>query len=108
MSVAIIVKVALVAWLLVLAAAVLVMALNGRIRMGGLLASRADGGALGERGALAAVTVGVAFYLLIKGITTDDPASLPDVPDELLLILGGSKVGYLSGKMFRHQGRSPG
>jgi hypothetical protein len=39
--------------------------------------------------------VGALSYLLM---TVDDPKNLPEVPTELLLIMGGSNLVYLTGK----------
>lgn len=43
-------------------------------------------------------TLAGAFYYFFKVI--DDPTRFPDVPQELLLILGGSNIIYLGGKSY--------
>ena len=40
--------------------------------------------------------VGALSYLLMA---VDDPKNLPEVPTELLLLMGGSNLVYLSGKV---------
>jgi hypothetical protein len=44
-------------------------------------------------------TVGGAFYYLLLVIDNPNPGTFPDVPSELLLVLGGSHVFYQTGNL---------
>ncbi len=70
--------------------------LIGKINVQGLLSDKSDGSLSPGRVQLLILTLsGALFYL---GQVFHDPSRLPNVPPELLLIIGGSHVVYLGGK----------
>ncbi len=70
--------------------------LIGKINMQGLLSDKPDGSLSPGRVQLLSLTLfGALFYL---GQVLQDPSRLPNVPQELLLIIGGSHAVYLGGK----------
>jgi ribose/xylose/arabinose/galactoside ABC-type transport system permease subunit len=97
---------ALVGWLLAIVLIIIMRLLRGRMSLHGLLATNADQQANPERMVLLVTSVGAALYYLITGMTIEMPAdltkaSLPEVPNEVLLLLSCAQTGYLSGKSFR-------
>lgn len=107
---AVLLEFALLAWLGVLAAVVAVKILRGDVNTHGLLTT-SQGGALDpERAALMVATLAVAGYYMIQTLGTpladlyDEAVGgyvLPDLPTELLVLIGGSQAGYLTGKFIR-------
>lgn len=98
----------LLLWLGALALAVLYRLLNGEINTRGLLAHDDAGIAGGEttpeRLQYMAVILGAAAVYAYQAIDMQHGGpikSLPEVPQNLLMIFGGSNVLYLSGKISR-------
>lgn len=99
-------------WLGALTLVVLTKILRGDINTHGLLQSQPDGSYDGERVTLVFLTLITASYYVIHVIGTpldamrlgdpDHPRYiLPDIPDELVALFGGSQVAYITGKIFR-------
>ena len=81
-------------WALVISLALIVgyQLITGRINTKGLLYE--DGHFSASRVQLLVFTVGGALYYLLLVMENPDPVKFPDVPNELLLILGGSHTLY--------------
>lgn len=47
-----------------------------------------------------AVTMTIALYYMLLVFEAEDTGRLPDLPNELLLALGGSHIIYLGGKLY--------
>lgn len=102
---------ALSAWLGVLALLMLYAMYSGRIGMNGLFATDYNGDGImdefhPERVQLFLFSaVGLVGYVMTTmsavNASTTDLTVLPDVPDELLMLLGASNTFYLSGKFSR-------
>jgi len=89
------------AWLLGLVVAVVLQIVTGRIRIGGLLASKdADGSFSPARLQLLIFTVAVAARYLYAVLANPGQASLPSLPRGVVAALGGSQMVYLGGKAF--------
>lgn len=85
-------------WLLILGLIFVVgyQLLTGRINTKKLLHNKTtDRPSPGRVQLLMLTLVGALYYLLT---TAENPRELPDIPNELLLILGGSNLIYLTGK----------
>lgn len=100
--------------LAVLVAKIIFMMLTGSMPLRGLFVVPLSGGALAdqmdpERLLLFLATLGAAgFYLALtlglplEALETETGAiRLPDVPQEMLVVLGGAQSGYVTGKVFR-------
>ena len=74
--------------------------LAGQINTRGLLKDKQNGAFSPGRLQLLVVTLGGAWFYFLKIVNTADSGALPPVPDELLVILGGSNAGYLGGKIY--------
>ena len=104
-----ILKLFLLGWLGALAAIMLVKMLRGDINVTGLMCSANSTDADPERVALVMLTVGVALYYLVNSIGipleelkgADGKYSMPDLPGDALVLLGGSQTAYITGKFFR-------
>ena len=90
-------------WLVLtgLGAAVAYQALTGRINTRGMLFDKE--GKIRQhfspaRVQLLVITLSGAVYYLLRVIERPDAAQFPDMPPELLLILGGSHALYLGAK----------
>ena len=73
--------------------------LTGRISLNGLLeGDRADGSTYFSPGRvqLLIATIFFGFYYLMQIV--NNPSAFPPVPQELLVVLGGSQAVYLGGK----------
>jgi hypothetical protein len=102
---------ALSAWLGVLALLMLYAMYSGRIGMNGLFATDYNGDGVmdefhPERVQLFLISaVGLVGYVMTTvsavNASTTDLTVLPDVPDELLMLLGASNTFFLSGKFSR-------
>ena len=100
---------ALIVWLAVLFAMVLLALFRGDIRTHGILQSDQNGDFDPERLALLLATVGTAIYYGVGaiGLSLDDMTRpdglvyMPDIPKELLYLLFGAQSTYLTGKIFR-------
>jgi len=86
-------------WALVISLASIVgyQLIIGRINTKGLLYE--DGHFSATRVQLLMFTLGGALFYLSLVFENPDPGTLPDVPNELLLILGGSHVLYHSARL---------
>jgi len=85
-------------WLLILGLIFVVgyQLLTGRINTKKLLHNKTTDRPSPGRVQLLMLTLVGALYYLLR--TADDPQKLPEIPNELLLILGGSNLVYLTGK----------
>lgn len=70
--------------------------LTGRILASRMLVYKGSKDLSPGRIQLLMITLIGALYFMLE--VTHDPTKLPDVPQELLLVLGGSNVVYLGGK----------
>ena len=84
---------------LLVAAPVIVLygMLNGRINMAGLLGG-SNSLIAAHRLQLLAITLFVAFDYIQRVVSANSFAILPDEPQNMLLLLGGSHTLYLGGK----------
>ena len=91
-------------WLLIggLALVVTYKMLTGGINMSGLLDDKATRALSPERVQLLVFTVIGAGYYLLLAMETASSARLPDIPEEVVLLLGGSHFVYLGGKSWSH------
>jgi hypothetical protein len=100
----------LIVWFALLAALIMVRVLRRDIRVEGMLATRAEriGQVDPERAVAMAVFPFVIAYYVIEGLNADMSvrASLPDIPQTLLVVLTGSNSLYLAGKIARGGGAS--
>ena len=74
--------------------------LSGQINTRGLLEDKETGTFSPGRLQLLIVTLGGATFYFFEIVDVADTETLPPVPAELLLIIGGSNVGYLGGKIY--------
>ena len=74
--------------------------LSGQINTRGLLEDKETGTFSPGRLQLLIVTLGGATFYFFEIVGVADTGTLPLVPAELLLIIGGSNVGYLGGKIY--------
>ena len=74
--------------------------LGGQINTRSLLEDKETGAFSPGRLQLLIVTLGGAMFYFFEIVGVADPGTLPPVPAELLLIIGGSNVGYLGGKIY--------
>ena len=74
--------------------------LAGQINIRGLLADKETGTFSPGRLQLLILTLGGASFYFFEIVGVADTGTLPPVPAELLLIVGGSNVGYLGGKIY--------
>ena len=74
--------------------------LIGQIIVRGLLTGKEDGKFSPGRLQLLMATLGGAIFYFVKIAGATDMDALPPVPTELLLLVGGSNVGYLGGKIY--------
>jgi hypothetical protein len=82
-----------------LAVIVIVQALSGAINTKGLLADKGGGAGFSPaRLQLLLSTFVVAFYYIGQLLTTAQTGVFPRVPNEMLLVLGGSHTFYLGSK----------
>lgn len=101
----------LVVWLLGLAAAIALAMLSGRVWLFGLFTTDVDGDGIAdefhpERVQLLLMSIfGIGGYAIMTmnaaSASTAGFKVLPDVPEELLMLLGASNTFYLSGKFGR-------
>ncbi len=75
--------------------------LTGIINTDGLLYKKNGSRSLSPgRLQLLVLTVGSAFYYLMLVLGTPESKKLPELPDEFLMILGGSNLFYIGGKLY--------
>ena len=75
--------------------------LTGKINVQGLLNDKSsDGGFSPGRLQLLVFTIGGAVSYLFLVLDNPKLGQFPDVPNELLLVLGGSNLFYLAGKFY--------
>ena len=95
----------LLVWFASLAALIMVRVLRRDIRVEGMIATGADrvGQVDPERAVAMAVFPFVIGYYVIEALHADMSvrASLPDIPQSLLVVLTGSNSLYLAGKIAR-------
>ncbi len=87
-----------VLWLLLLGflATVLLFMLNGRINAKGMLDNKQTGRFSLERMQLLIITLGFAGWYFLE--MASQPNALPEVPEAMLWVFGGSQAGYLGPK----------
>jgi len=98
----------LIGWLAALAFAVVIRILRGDINTTGMLRTRPGAGIDPERATMMLTTLlvigGYALDVLSNG-AIENPVTgkdtMPDAPQELLLIMGGGNILYLTGKIGR-------
>jgi hypothetical protein len=76
--------------------------LTGAINMRGLLDDKVSGGLSPGRVQLMISTVMGAGYYLMLAFERAPDGKLPDLPEEALLLVGGSQLLYLGGKARSH------
>ena len=77
------------------------MILTGKIKTAGLLRTKDDkGGISPARIQLLVLTLTGAFYYLMQVMDNPSPNQLPDMPQQLLLVLGGSNLFYAGSKAY--------
>ena len=91
-------------WLILggLALVVAYKMLTGAINMRGLLDDKVTGGLSPGRVQLLVFTVTGAGYYLLLAMEQAASGSLPAIPEEVLLLLGGSHLVYMGGKARSH------
>jgi hypothetical protein len=83
-----------------LALIVVYQLMTGKINMNGLLHDGSDGGFSPGRLQLLVFTIGGAFYYFLLVLDNVEQATFPEIPNELLLVLGGSNSFYLASKTY--------
>lgn len=96
----------LLAWLAVLAAILAFRMLTGEIPLEGILTTKGED-IDPERLQSILVTCFVLMFFIIEVPGALARRSLPDIPQALLVLLGGSNGLYLGGKIARTQGAAP-
>jgi hypothetical protein len=76
--------------------------LIGKINFKGLLDDKVTGGTSPGRVQLLVLTLTGAGYYLLLAAEQADSGSLPTVPEEVLLLVGGSNLVYLGAKARSH------
>jgi len=75
--------------------------LTRKINIEGLLLDKTSGRAFSPgRLQLLIVTMSIAIYYVAMVLKTKETGTLPNLPNEFLLALGGSHAFYLSGKLY--------
>ena len=74
--------------------------LAGRINTRGLLVDKATQKFSPGRLQLLLVTLGGASFYVLKIVDATNTVEMPQVPEIFLLIVGGSNIGYLGGKIY--------
>jgi hypothetical protein len=82
-----------------LAVIVFYQLLTGRINTKGLLCEK-DGTGNFSAGRVQLLFFTLIFGLMYLGKVIQDPAGFPDIPEEMLVLLGGSNAAYLGQKAF--------
>ena len=87
--------------LLVLIAIIAYKLLMRQINVDGLLLDKTNGQAISpSRVQMLVVTVMIGVYYMFQVMKTEVPGRFPDLPNELMIALGGSHAIYLSGKLY--------
>jgi hypothetical protein len=87
--------------LLVLAAIIAYKLLVRQINTDGLLLEKTNQRAFSPgRLQMLVVTVMIAIYYMFLVMDTEDTGRLPDLPNELMIALGGSHAIFLGGKLY--------
>ncbi len=98
-SLAPIMRIAIGGWLIGLAAVVFYRSLTGGINTKGLLQDSGTSSRFSPaRLQLLISTIVVAFYYIGQTLTNKNTGQFPTIPNEMLLILGGSHAFYLGSK----------
>jgi hypothetical protein len=81
---------------------IIYLVLIGRINLKGLLRDKRDGEISPGRIQLLVVTLMTAGMYIMRLLSSEDAGVLPALPQDqnLLVLLGGSHIVYLSGKLF--------
>lgn len=75
--------------------------LTNKINTKGFMLDKTGGRAFSPgRLQMLVVTLSIALYYLLMLFGSKEPGRFPDLPDEFLLVLGGSHAFYLSGKLY--------
>lgn len=95
----------LLAWLVLLALIIMSRALTGELKTDGLLAMRRGAKVAPERAlSMLVFPVVIASYAyLALHADVSEKAALPDVPEQLMMLLAGSNGIYLAGKIARQK-----
>lgn len=94
-----IMRIAMAAWLIVLAVVVFYRLLTGSINTKGMLNDKGtSAGFSPARLQLLISTIVVALYYIGQALTNRNTGQFPTIPNEMLVILGGSHVFYLGSK----------
>ncbi len=93
----------LLGWLALLALIILTRALSGELKTDGLLAASRGEGVAPERAlSMLVFPVVIASYAyLALQVDVGAKAALPDVPEQLMMLLTGSNGIYLAGQIAR-------
>jgi hypothetical protein len=83
-----------------LALIVVYQLMTGKINMNGLLHDGSDGDFSPGRLQLRVFTIGGAFYYFLLVLDNVEQATFREIPNELLLVLGGSNSFYLVSKAY--------
>ena len=75
--------------------------LTGKINTSGMLTTKAGARNFSPaRLQLMVITLAIAAYYLFLGLSDRHAKTLPELPNEMMLLLGGSHVAYLGGKLY--------
>ena len=86
--------------LITLSAVIFYQLVTGRINTRGLLRDKISGRSFSPgRLQLLIVSLAGAFYYLLMIFNSENPGELPEVPSSLLMMVAGSHVFYLGGKL---------
>ena len=98
-TLALIIRIAIGGWLIGLAVVVFYRLLTGGINTKGLLHDKGtSSGFSPARLQLLISTIVVAFYYIGQTLSNKNTGQFPTIPNEMLLILGGSHAFYLGSK----------
>lgn len=90
-------------WLLLggLTAVITYQLLTGKINTSGMLTTKAGTRNFSPmRLQLMVITLAIAAYYLFLGLSDQHSKTLPELPNEMMLLLGGSHGAYLGSKLY--------
>jgi len=90
-------------WILLggLTAVITYQLLTGKINTSGMLTTKAGTRNFSPaRLQLMVITLAIAAYYLFLGLSDRHAKTLPELPNEMMLLLGGSHGAYLGGKLY--------